>query len=232
VPQLTGMGIHVQIVTSAVRPIPAAWATLERLQICVSIDGLQPEHDARRAPATYDRILKHIAGQHVTVHCTITRQQSTPGYITQFAEFWAPQPHVKRIWFSINTPQQGEVSEERLTSDDRVRVIAEMSELALRHPKLADMRSTILAGYLRPPRNPDDCLFAKSTTCVSADLQRPITPCQFGGNPDCEQCGCMASAGLDAMGRYRLGGLVPLRAIFNTSLRVGEGVRRLRGTGL
>ena len=32
-----------------------------RLEIVVSIDGLQPEHDVRRAPATYDRIVKHIA---------------------------------------------------------------------------------------------------------------------------------------------------------------------------
>src|SRR5947209_3824013 len=52
-PILTGeLGIHTQVVTSAVRPIPESWATMPRLQVCVSIDGLQPEHDARRAPAT------------------------------------------------------------------------------------------------------------------------------------------------------------------------------------
>ena len=78
-PQLTAMGVHTQVVTSAVRPIPAAWADMPKLQVVVSIDGLQPEHDARRAPATYERILKHIAGQHVTVHCTLTRQQARPG---------------------------------------------------------------------------------------------------------------------------------------------------------
>src|SRR5580765_3954220 len=44
-PQLTGMGIHTQVVTSAVRPIPESWAHLPRLQVVVSIDGLQPEHD-------------------------------------------------------------------------------------------------------------------------------------------------------------------------------------------
>ena len=47
-------------------------------QIVVSIDGLQPEHDVRRTPATYDRILKHIAGHTITVHCTVTRQQVQP----------------------------------------------------------------------------------------------------------------------------------------------------------
>jgi sulfatase maturation enzyme AslB (radical SAM superfamily) len=72
-PQLSERQIHTQLVTSAVRPIPQEWASLPRLQIVVSIDGLQPEHDARRTPATYDRILKHIEGHQITVHCTITR---------------------------------------------------------------------------------------------------------------------------------------------------------------
>src|SRR4029453_12877142 len=99
-----------QVVTSAVRPIPREWAAIPRLQICVSIDGLQPEHDARRAPATYDRVLKHIAGHQITVHCTVTRQQTRPGYLRQFVEFWEPQPDVKRFWFSLYTPQKGEDS--------------------------------------------------------------------------------------------------------------------------
>ncbi len=104
-PKLTGMGIHTQVVTSAVRPIPESWSGMPRLQVCVSIDGLAPEHDVRRAPATYDRILKHIKGHQVTVHCTITRQQTRPGYVTEFTDFWAAQPDVKRIWFSLYTPQ-------------------------------------------------------------------------------------------------------------------------------
>ncbi|HWF87046.1 MAG TPA: radical SAM protein, partial [Vicinamibacterales bacterium] len=74
-PILAKRGIHVQVVTSAVREIPQAWHGLERLSLVVSIDGLQPEHDQRRTPATYDRILKHIVGHDITVHCTITRQQ-------------------------------------------------------------------------------------------------------------------------------------------------------------
>src|SRR5215210_7075854 len=61
-PLLAERGIHTQVVTSAVRPVPREWIGLNRLQIVVSIDGLAPEHDVRRAPATYDRILKHIAG--------------------------------------------------------------------------------------------------------------------------------------------------------------------------
>jgi MoaA/NifB/PqqE/SkfB family radical SAM enzyme len=63
VPKLLSRGIHIQIVTSAFRPINLEWANLPCLQIVVSIDGLRPEHDIRRAPATYARILKNIAGQ-------------------------------------------------------------------------------------------------------------------------------------------------------------------------
>jgi MoaA/NifB/PqqE/SkfB family radical SAM enzyme len=228
-PKLTGMGVHTQVVTSAVRPIPESWAHMPRLQVCVSIDGLQPEHDARRAPATYDRILKHIKGQQVTVHCTITRQQSRPGYITEFTNFWAPLADVKRIWFSLYTPQKGEDSPEMLRREDRARVVEEISDLHAKEPKLHDMIPQVLRGYLQPPPTPDDCIFAKTTACLSSDLKRTITPCQYGGDPDCTQCGCMASVGLAAVGDYKLGGVMPLRTIFNGSLKLGGGMRRLRG---
>ncbi|MGH9356846.1 MAG: radical SAM protein, partial [Terriglobia bacterium] len=71
-PKLSQMGVEVQLVTSAVRPIPAEWKHLPNLHLSVSIDGLQPDHDRRRQPATYARILEHIAGHCVVVHCTIT----------------------------------------------------------------------------------------------------------------------------------------------------------------
>ena len=64
---------------------------------------------------------------------------------------------------------------------------------------------------------------------VTADLQSQITPCQFGGNPDCAQCGCMASAGLKAVGEYRLLGLVPLKSVYNASDRLGRTVNTIRG---
>src|SRR5262249_49507593 len=60
---------HIQVVTSAFRRIPLSWATLPNLQLVVSIDGLQPEHDLRRKPATYERILSNIQSQHIAVHC-------------------------------------------------------------------------------------------------------------------------------------------------------------------
>ena len=227
-PQLTAMGVHTQVVTSAVRPIPAAWANMAKLQVVVSIDGLQPEHDVRRTPATYDRILKHIAGQHVTVHCTLTGQQARPGYVTEFTRFWAANPDVKRIWFSFYTPQQGEDSPERLRAEHRQLFVQEITDLYAQEPKLHDMIPSVVRGYLDPPQNPDECIFAKTTACISADLKKPITPCQYGGTPDCTQCGCMATVGLDALGEYRLGGVVPLKHIFNGSLAVGRAVRQLR----
>ena len=72
--------MHAQLVTSAVRPIPNEWLDC-RLQVVVSIDGLQPEHDERRKPAG-ERVLKHIEGHQITVHCTVTRQQARrDGYL-------------------------------------------------------------------------------------------------------------------------------------------------------
>ncbi len=146
-PQLADRGIHMQLVTSAVRPIPIEWASIPGLQICVSIDGLQPEHDARRKPATYPRILKHIEGHRITVHCTVTRQQvNRDGYLDEFVAFWSAQAPVQRIWMSLYTPQIGEISDERLRPADRRRVIEELQRLRQRYPKL-DMREGTIAAY-------------------------------------------------------------------------------------
>src|SRR4029079_16712137 len=110
-PELSRRGIHAQLVTSAVREIPREWHGLYRLSIVVSIDGLQPEHDARRTPATYERILKHIAGHKIIVHCTVTKQQaSRPGDLDEFVRFWSERAEIERIWMSLYTPQVGEVS--------------------------------------------------------------------------------------------------------------------------
>jgi len=227
-PLLAKRGIHVQVVTSAVREIPKEWRTIPRLSISVSIDGLQPEHDKRRAPATYDRILKHIVGHSITVHCTVTRQQvHRPGYIEEFIKFWSPLEEVEKIWISLYTPQKGEISEERLTAADRRQVVGDLMALRQRYPKLA-MPQGLLEAYLEPPASPDECTFARTTHSISADLTTKITPCQFGGDPDCASCGCIASAGLAAVERHRILGVVPIGPIFTGSLKVGQRIRRLR----
>jgi hypothetical protein len=61
---------------------------------------------------------------------------------------------------------------------------------------------------------------------LTADLKNRVTPCQFGGKPDCTQCGCIASAGLKAVGDYRLLGFVPLKSLYNASDAVGRAVNR------
>jgi sulfatase maturation enzyme AslB (radical SAM superfamily) len=226
-PWLAERGVHTQLVTSAVRPIPIEWAQLRRLQLVVSIDGLQPEHDERRTPATYDRILKHIAGHRMTVHCTITRQQvRREGYLEEFLQTWQDNPDTRLIWISLYTPQKGELSAERLTAADRQQVIADLRRLRPRFSKL-QMFDAMLDVYAAPPASPEACIFAQTTDCFSADLERRITPCQFGGDPDCSNCGCLASAGLEAIGRHRLKGGIPVGRIFYASVRVGQAVKRL-----
>ena len=227
-PALSSRGIHTQLVTSAVREIPKSIGTLPRTTIAVSIDGLQPEHDARRTPATYERILKHIAGLQITVHCTVTRQQVTrPGYLEEFLRFWSERTEVRKIWFSLYTPQVGEISAERLTPTDRRQVVHDLMALRTRYRKLEAPKG-LLDVYANPPSSPDECVFARTTRSISADLTTRITPCQFGGAPDCNNCGCIASAGLAAVARHQLWGFIPVGKIFTGSLKVGDRVRRLR----
>jgi sulfatase maturation enzyme AslB (radical SAM superfamily) len=222
VPLVLGRGIHVQIVTSAFRPLPASWAGLEHLNVVVSIDGLQPEHDVRRSPATYERILKNIAGQTVTIHCTITGQMmKREGYLNEFLEFWTPKPEIRKVWFSVFTPQIGDNLPEMLTPDERRELISEILQLRRRFPKL-DMPEGLVNQLASPPHTPDECVFAKTTQTLSADLKTKITPCQFGGNPDCESCGCIASMGLAAVAAHKLAGFIRVGAIFEASVKIGQ----------
>jgi len=222
IPLLLKRGVHVQVVTSAFRAIPAAWATLHHMNVVVSIDGLAPEHDIRRAPATYDRILKNIADQNVTIHCTVTGQMmKRPGYLKEFLEFWTPRPEIRKVWFSLFTPQVGDRLPEMLNARERSRAIADMLELRREFPKL-DMPVGLIRQFLSPPPSPKDCVFALTTQTVSADLKTKVVPCQFGGNPDCASCGCIASMGLAAVAAHKLGGVIPVGAIFKASIMIGR----------
>jgi MoaA/NifB/PqqE/SkfB family radical SAM enzyme len=222
VPQVLDRGIHVQIVTSAFRPLPAGWAGLPRLTVVVSIDGLQPEHDLRRAPATYERILKNIAGQNVTVHCTVTGQMmKRPGYLKEFLEFWTPRREIRKVWFSLFTPQAGDQAPEILEPEERRRAIADLTALRKDSHKL-DMSEALIRQFASPPMSPRDCIFAQTTETISADLKTRIGPCQFGGNPDCASCGCIASMGLAAVAEHRLAGVLPVGSIFRASMAIGR----------
>lgn len=228
IPELHKRDVFLQIVTSAFRVIPAEWARYSKLGVVVSIDGLQPEHDARRKPATYDRILKNIAGHRVTVHCTITSQMmGDPTYLERFLQFWTERSEVRKVWMSIFTPQIGEQAEEILSPEQRAQCIAELRRLRTLYPKL-DMYDAQIQEFANPPESPADCIFAQTTTTISADLKTHIVPCQLGGKPDCSQCGCVASMGMAAVGHHRVAFGVTAGQLFTISNRIGRKVRKLR----
>ena len=109
-----------------------------RLQIVVSIDGLQPEHDARRTPATYDRILKHIDGPLRSRFTARSPTADAPAGLHRGVHpFWSGQPTARTIWISLYTPQIGEMSEERLHARrSRRGWSTDLLRLRLRYPKL------------------------------------------------------------------------------------------------
>jgi MoaA/NifB/PqqE/SkfB family radical SAM enzyme len=227
-PALAEMRIFSLVVTSAVIPIPAEWMKLPRVRVAVSVDGLPEHHDVRRKPATYDRILKNIEGREVNIHWVITRPMlQRPTYLEEYVGFWSSRPEVDRIWVSLYTPQLGEQSPEKLTGEDRECVSRELQGLVPRYPKLL-MKEGIAASFVRPPSNPDDCLFARMSANFSADLRSRVEPCVFGGTPDCSQCGCAISTGLHWIGALPIAGPLKVDHVVGGSLKVGLLMDRLR----
>ncbi len=226
-PILAERGIHVQVVTSAFRPIPQAWAALPRLRITVSVDGLQPDHDLRRKPAVYDKILRNIEGHHVAIHCTITAVMvQRAGYLREFVDFWSANPAAEKIWMSVFTPQKGADPVECISYDERRQAIDSLLELREIYPKL-DMPKGMLEAFLDPPKSPAQCIFARTTRTISADFKTQVEPCQFGGDPDCSRCGCVASMGLAAIGSHKLIGPLTAGHLFWASAAVGDAMQRL-----
>ncbi len=227
-PELERRGIHVQLVTSAFRALPAAWSELAHLSLVVSIDGLQPEHDERRKPATYERILNSIKDSRVTIHCTVTGQiADRPGYMEEFLRFWSARPEVKRVWVSLFTPQMGAQGPEIITPEVRHRLLDELDRLSTQYPKF-QMNHRMIEELRNPPQSPEDCIFARTTKTLSADLQTQIGPCQFGGTPDCSQCGCVASVALSMVGHHKLVAGLTAGHLMQASERIGNLVSRFR----
>jgi hypothetical protein len=90
------------------------------------------------------------------------------------------------------------------------------------------MPEAVIREMASPPRNPGECIFARTTEIISADLRTRITPCQFGGDPDCEQCGCIASMGLAAVGHHKVLGALTAGQIFFASDHLGKSWRGLK----
>jgi MoaA/NifB/PqqE/SkfB family radical SAM enzyme len=227
-PILSRMNVHTMVVTSAVIPIPVEWMSIPKVRVTISVDGLPEHHDVRRKPATYDRILKNIAGCHVNMHGTITRPMlERPDYIEEYIAFWNARPEIVRIWISLYTPQRDEDSPEMLTPIERDRVATELPALRARYPKLLANRG--ISGAIRvPPAKPEECTFARMSTNYSVDLATRVEPCIFGGNPDCSQCGCAISSGLHWLKDIRLWNVIKLEKIVEASIMVGSFVGGMR----
>ncbi len=227
-PALSEVGIFTLLVTSAVAPFPAEWMRIPRLKVTVSVDGLPEHHDVRRAPATYERILRNIEGRRINVHLTITRPMvQSGGYLDEYFGFWSGRPEVDRIWVSTYTPQVGEHSPEMLTARERRELIDRMSGWRARFPKVL-MNAHISEAFAAPPQNPSDCVFAKMSVNYSADLKTRVEPCIFGGKPDCAQCGCASSVGLHSLRSMTLVGPVKIGHMVSGSIKVGSFANRVR----
>jgi organic radical activating enzyme len=231
-PVLSGMGIFTLVVTSAVIPIPMEWMKLPRVRVAVSVDGLPIDHDVRRKPATYEKILKNIAGREVNIHWVITRpMMERPGYLEDYVAFWNARPEVNRIWVSLYTPQIGEESAEKLTAENRLELAEQLPALTKPYPKLL-INEGIAHAFVKPPENPDACIFSKMSANYSADFKSRVEPCVFGGTPDCSQCGCAASSGLHWIRSVKVLGPVKVNHFIAGSIRVGLFVNKLKANKL
>ena len=215
------------VVTSGIIPIPAEWTSLPRVTVAISVDGLPEHHDVRRKPATYERILRNIAGRRVYIHWTAVREHVQDlSYAERYLEFWSAREEVHRIWMSVYTPQRGEQSAERLTLEDRKRLADAIPWLATKYPKFL-IKSGMARAILSPPSSPAECSFARVSANYTADLRTRVEPCVFGGDPDCSECGCAISSALHWIMNEKAGPIAG-RHLLDASLKIGKTVARLK----
>ena len=204
------------------------WADIRRLQIVVSIDGLQPEHDVRRTPATYDRILKHIAGHQITVHCTVTRQQvRREGYLEEFLRFWQANADTRMIWISLYTPQIGRAlgraphAGGSPTGDRRAR------RLRPTYPKLEMLDGALkaLCPAAGSPRNA--CSRKRRSVCLVRSRETDhAVPVRW--KPRLRKLRMHRVRRFEAIARHRLPGGIRVGHVFNASLAAGNVIARFR----
>jgi organic radical activating enzyme len=231
-PQLAGRGIFTMVVTSGIIPIPVEWIGMPRFVAAVSIDGLPEHHDVRRYPATYERLLTNLRGRLVNIHWTITSQMlERPDYLEEYVRFWNARPEVRNIWVSLYTPQRGEQSAECLSAAQRRQVAHELPRLRGLYRKLLTPQGYAQA-LLHPPASPAECGFSRLSKNFSADLKTHVEPCVFGGDPDCSQCGCSASAATHWISGIRLIGPLKARHLLHASMRIGSAMARLQKVAL
>ena len=225
-PELSRRNIFTMIVTSGVIPVPPEWTAMPRITVAVSVDGNPEDHDVRRKPATYERILRNIAGNKVNIHWTVVRKNiEQPGYMDRYLEFWNNRPEVNRIWVSVYTPQMNEDSTERLTAENRQQLAEYFVTSGHRYEKLT-MHKGLMDAFTAPPAGPSGCLFAKLSVNYTADLRSRVEPCVFGGNPNCAECGCSMTMGMHWLGDIKVAGPLRARHLIEGSVAVGRIVNR------
>jgi hypothetical protein len=143
-------------------------------------------------------------------------------------DFWSARPETEKVWFSMFTPQIGETSCEILPPAARLQAVRDLRDIRRKYPKLS-MTNLTIEGFLAPPSKPSECIFANITRTITADLKTRVSPCQFGGNPDCSQCGCIASAGLNSIGKIKIAGRIPIQRVYDGSFKIGSVVAAIRG---
>jgi MoaA/NifB/PqqE/SkfB family radical SAM enzyme len=231
IPELSKRGIYTMVVTSGVIPIPVEWTALPGVTVAVSVDGNPEDHDIRREPATYARILRNIEGRTVNIHWTVVRKNiEEPGYMDRYLSFWNERPEVRNIWVSVYTPQIGEDSAERLTTENRAALADYFKASAPNYKKLT-MHKGLMDAFLIPPESPAECLFSKLSVNYTADLQTRVEPCVFGGAPNCSECGCSISMGMHWLGDVKVAGPLRARHLIEGSLGIGRAVNRLSDKG-
>jgi organic radical activating enzyme len=227
-PQLSARGIYSMVVTSGIIPIPMEWMQLPHLTVAISVDGLPEHHDVRRQPATYERILSNLDGRRVNIHWTITAPMLQHAeYLEDYVRFWNARPEVDKIWVSLYSPQRGEQSAERLSTAQRQFVARELPRLRGLYPKLLTPHGYADA-LLHPPASPKKCGFSRLSKNYSADLRTHVEPCVFGGDPDCSQCGCSASAATHWISNIRVAGPLKAGHLLRASMNIGSAVARLQ----
>ena len=143
--------------------------------------------------------------------CMDRRSGACAGYSSMpsaTSEFWSAREEVHRIWMSVYTPQRGEA--ERGAADQGRSHTAGRGD-SMRYP--GNIRSFCQGGMTRailsPPPKPRAMRVCRVSANYTADLRTRVTPCVFGGDPDCSQCGCAISSALHWITNEKLG---PLRA--------------------
>ena len=154
------------------------------------------------------------------------KSRGAPATWMNFSSFGAASRDREGLVQSFYSAARGP-DPEILTPSQRAAVIADLRRLRVAYPVL-EMPEPLIRELESPPQSPKECIFARTTQTISADLRTQITPCQFGGDPDCGQCGCIASMALAAVGHHRVLGKLTAGQIFLASDRIGKGLKMMR----